>query len=124
MTNLQRILDRTPLEQHIAKNRGTCKKCGLRFFWCSTANGKRIPMDFPDTALGHEPTHELVVGYKDGGEWDGTVEAWKSNHHLTHSCHFDTCKGDPEENRRKEIAAYDARRKAERDAVVSEGWNR
>lgn len=123
MSNLQRVINRTDLEHYIAKNRGTCPRCKTeRVFWCSTSKGKRIPMEFPNTALGHDPTHELVLGYGENG-WDGTCEAWPSDHKPTHACHWDHCQGDPEENHRKEVAAYDARRKAERDAVVSEGWS-
>lgn len=80
------------LKLHIRKNRGTCKNCKLPVFWCTTARGKRVPVDFPDKILHPEQTHELVIGWKTDGIWDGTVEVWPSARG-THTLHFDTCKG-------------------------------
>lgn len=117
-----RFIEETDLERYIKKNRDTCRVCGERIFWASTSTGKRIPMDFPNTIMGDTPTHELVLGYGKEG-WDGTLEAWPSEHKPTHACHLDTCKGDPKENLAKEVADWEARRKAETDAAIERGWS-
>jgi hypothetical protein len=82
-------------ENYIRANRSKCRKCKLPVFWCSTSTGRRIPIDFPSTALhGHLPkTHELVMGTSEGG-YDGSMEAWPSTTKATHTCHFDTCEGE------------------------------
>lgn len=112
----QRLIAETNIERYIARNRGKCPKgCGVRVFWCTTSKGRRIPIDFPDTALGHTSTHELVPGYREGGDWDGTIEARPtSSGKATHSCHFDNCKGDPKERAAAEESAWQARMAAER----------
>lgn len=79
------------LKAYIANNRGECNRCHKPIFWADTAKSKRIPMNFPDSALYPQGTHRLVLGYKDG-VWDGTVEAWpKQGTGAGYTCHLDTC---------------------------------
>ena len=90
--SLQTITSKTDaLKEHITRSKSRCKFCKLPVFWCQTARGKKVPVDFPDQRLHPNRTHELVIGWKDG-VWDGTVEVWPSERG-SHTVHFDTCKG-------------------------------
>lgn len=72
-------------------NRGRCrvKSCRMPVLWVSTANGKRIPVDYPDqlTIPKSELTHELVNGWDTEGNLTG-IEAWPCrNSKATHRVH-------------------------------------
>jgi hypothetical protein len=77
------------LKSYVQANRGQCKDCGMPIWWASTSTGKRIPMDFGSYMS--EKTHRIVMGYSEGGVWDGSVEAWPADSQATHTVHLDTC---------------------------------
>lgn len=75
---------------YVAANKSLCRDCRTPIFWCSTSTGKRVPVDFPNSAL-YKPTHALVPTYKDGAVI--AVEVWPHTSKPTHSLHLRTCEG-------------------------------
>lgn len=78
------------MKAYVQAHKGRCRDCHVPIFWCRTASGKRIPIDFPNSTLFPNKTHRLIFETKDGS-YTGEIEAWPNSTQATHTCHFDTC---------------------------------
>lgn len=47
-------------------NEAECRSCGAPIIWCLTKNGKKMPVDFPES---NEPTTSHFATCPDGEKW-------------------------------------------------------
>lgn len=47
-------------------NQAECRSCGDPVLWCTTAKGKKMPVDIPE---GDEPTTSHFATCPDGDKW-------------------------------------------------------